>query len=261
MRLTDWLHLDSPLSGHYYGQVVDNEDPEKLGRIRVESEVFQGIGKDDLPWCLPFLPGFPGSKNTGTFWVPEVGAEVMIFFPFRDPQLPVYYARLHTKASWVNDRFRENYPKRYGWEDEDGTYFLVDKQEGFLRIFHRSGVIIHINKDGDVKLLQPGTRKFYISNKDVHLTGNLYVDGHAVVQQWVSSPLYTSEGTGGYVPGEAYNINAVVAKLNEHISIYNSHNHIDSRGGSTSPPSPADSSKPSDGSSGGIHDPGPEPAD
>lgn len=259
MRLVEWYHVTSPLNGHYWGEVVDDQDPEKLGRIRVKSEIFQDIPDSDLPWCLPVLPGFPGSKNTGTFWVPEVGAEVMIYFPFHDPHLPAYYGRLHTQAKWIHNRFRQNYPKRYGWQDENGNFFLVDKQDKFLRIFHESGVIVHINKDGDVKLLQPATRKLYVTNKDVHFTGNLYVDKHLVVQHWISSPLYTSLGVADFSAADAHNINQIVAKLNAHIAHFNGHTHPVA-GGTALPPAP-DTPKNSDGTSSGIHDPGAEPTD
>ena len=60
----------------YVGEVVDNNDPLKKGRIKViVPYIFDGIKTEDLPWCEPTFP-YGGSENLGFFFVPEKGSNV-----------------------------------------------------------------------------------------------------------------------------------------------------------------------------------------
>lgn len=73
--------------GKYRGAVVDNADPERLGRVRVT--VPSLFGADVVTgWALPCVPvgGMPGQ---GWFAVPRVGAGVWVEFEEGDLEFPV----------------------------------------------------------------------------------------------------------------------------------------------------------------------------
>ena len=60
-------------SGIFIGTVVDNNDPKKLGRLKINvPTVYGNIKTDDLPWASPSFPY--GYHDSGIFFVPEVGA-------------------------------------------------------------------------------------------------------------------------------------------------------------------------------------------
>ena len=92
-----YVKLEKPTSGVRKGRVISNEDELKKGRIKcVVPGVFESKNKDELPWCYPQQPAQSGgSVESGSFYVPKVGSEVMISFPYDDPYMPVYSGRFH----------------------------------------------------------------------------------------------------------------------------------------------------------------------
>jgi len=82
---------DTRLLGMYVGYVTDREDPEQLGRVRF---CIPGLIEPYGPWAWPLGTCGGGSKNRGFFAVPEVDAEVAVFFNQGDVDEP-YYLSAH----------------------------------------------------------------------------------------------------------------------------------------------------------------------
>lgn len=78
---------DTRLLGMYVGYVTDRADPEQLGRVRV---CVPGVLEPHGAWAFPLGTVGGGSKNRGFFAVPELGAEVAIFFNQGDVDHPYY---------------------------------------------------------------------------------------------------------------------------------------------------------------------------
>ncbi len=78
--------MAEPLYGKYRGTVVNNVDPEQIGRIQAIVPGVEGF----LPssWAMPCLPW--GGINTGMFTVPAMGAGVWIEFEQGDPNYPIW---------------------------------------------------------------------------------------------------------------------------------------------------------------------------
>lgn len=78
--------MAEPLYGKYRGTVVNNVDPEQIGRIQAIVPGVEGL----LPssWAMPCLPW--GGINTGMFTVPAMGAGVWIEFERGDPNYPIW---------------------------------------------------------------------------------------------------------------------------------------------------------------------------
>lgn len=81
-------------NGWWPGTVVDNADPERVGRCRVRVVQVYGseqedefIADDDLPWALPNGRHYQG---TGEQWVPPVGQTVWVSFIAGDHTDPIY---------------------------------------------------------------------------------------------------------------------------------------------------------------------------
>src|SRR6266508_1820913 len=78
---------DQRLHGMFVGFVVDRNDPEQLGRVRC---CIPGVMEPHGPWAWPLGTVGGGSKNRGFFAVPEVGAEVAVFFNQGSADEPYY---------------------------------------------------------------------------------------------------------------------------------------------------------------------------
>ena len=72
--------------GKYRGQVIDNNDPLMLGRIR--AKVPAVLGDNDTGFALPCSP-YAGN-GVGFFFIPSVGANVWIEFEAGNPDMPIW---------------------------------------------------------------------------------------------------------------------------------------------------------------------------
>lgn len=72
--------------GKFRGTVLQNVDPEQIGRIQVMVPDVSGL----LPssWAMPCVP-FAG-KQSGVYVVPQIGAGVWIEFEQGDPDYPIW---------------------------------------------------------------------------------------------------------------------------------------------------------------------------
>jgi uncharacterized protein involved in type VI secretion and phage assembly len=72
--------------GKYRGTVVNNVDPEQIGRIQaIVPDVSNVV---PTSWAMPCLPG--AGVNTGMFTVPPVGGGVWIEFEQGNPDYPIW---------------------------------------------------------------------------------------------------------------------------------------------------------------------------
>jgi uncharacterized protein involved in type VI secretion and phage assembly len=120
--------------GKYRGTVADVNDPDALGRIKVQvPEVF---GTIISPWALPCAP-YAG-PSVGYYAIPPVGAGVWVEFEAGDPSRPIW-----TGAWWG----RDNPPK-----DEKGTAASPP-----LKIWRsEKGLLLALDDDGNTATLSDG---------------------------------------------------------------------------------------------------------
>jgi len=76
--------------GKYRAFVRDNNDPERLGRVRLEIPAVLGSGRENWSeWAYPCFP-YGGNQDTGMFYVPEAGASVWAEFEGGQVQHPIW---------------------------------------------------------------------------------------------------------------------------------------------------------------------------
>jgi uncharacterized protein involved in type VI secretion and phage assembly len=81
--------------GKYRGLVVDNADPEQLGRLTVR--VPSVLGAEVVTgWAMPCVP-YGGDANQGFLFIPEVGAGVWVEFEEGDLEFPVWVGTYWSK--------------------------------------------------------------------------------------------------------------------------------------------------------------------
>jgi uncharacterized protein involved in type VI secretion and phage assembly len=72
--------------GKYRGVVLDNIDPDRLGRITVQVADVSDV--QPTTWAMPCVP-FAGMQN-GFFVVPAIGSGVWVEFEQGDPDYPIW---------------------------------------------------------------------------------------------------------------------------------------------------------------------------
>ena len=85
---------DERHAGAYYGKyrafIRDNNDPERLGRCRLEIPQVLGEGPDNWSdWASPCFP-YGGNPDMGSFLVPDEGASVWAEFEGGDVRYPIW---------------------------------------------------------------------------------------------------------------------------------------------------------------------------
>lgn len=80
---------DPRFLGLYEGVVAANDDPLRVGRVRV---VIPGVIDEPSAWAPPLGASGGGAAGRGSFVVPKVGADVAVFFKQGDPDQPRYLA-------------------------------------------------------------------------------------------------------------------------------------------------------------------------
>lgn len=80
--------------GRWYGKyrafVRANDDPDRLGRLRLEIPAVLGTGAEAWSaWASPCFP-YGGNPDCGLYLIPEVGASVWAEFEAGDPQCPIW---------------------------------------------------------------------------------------------------------------------------------------------------------------------------
>lgn len=72
--------------GKYRGLVVENIDPEQIGRVLVQ--VPDVLGEIPSSWAMPCVPA--AGIQSGCFIVPPIGSQVWVEFEQGDPNYPIW---------------------------------------------------------------------------------------------------------------------------------------------------------------------------
>jgi Type VI secretion system/phage-baseplate injector OB domain len=72
--------------GKYRGLVVENIDPEQIGRVLVQ--VPDVLGEIPSSWAMPCVPA--AGIQAGCFVVPPIGSQVWVEFEQGDPDYPIW---------------------------------------------------------------------------------------------------------------------------------------------------------------------------
>lgn len=173
----------------YLGDVEDNNDPLKLGRLKIRIDLYEDMETNQLPWSAPQTSLFLGnSENTGMLSVPIVGSQVKVFFPTKDIDHPFYKGADLTNNNKTTF-FEEDYPNTYGFKDDIGNFFKVNKTQKTLLIQHYTSSnilfdgdkIVITHADGAVFELLPGnkikmsTELLEVQATNTNISGNLSV--------------------------------------------------------------------------------------
>lgn len=154
-----------PATMSYLGMVEDNNDPEKLGRLRVRISPYMDFATEDLPWACPTLGTHGNSSNAGGLNVPEKGSQVRVYFPSHDLTAP-YYMGAELNELNRTTFFDDDYPSTYGYKDSTGNFIKVNKARDTVQIQHSSSSNLKVAPDGSMQISLSNGAYFTFSNKN-----------------------------------------------------------------------------------------------
>lgn len=170
IELHDWFKKNDPLAVPLKGKVVDNNDPKKLGRVKMQiTGVLEDTDFTKLPWIYPKNPvGFGGTPDGSDLEVPTIGAELTVEFPYKEVYFGFYtgYQRSETTRQGI---FFEDYPFSYGKRDTQNTYFKVNRAKRYAEFRHTSRTRILIEREGETTMESKHSMRFVSEDKKTEL--------------------------------------------------------------------------------------------
>jgi hypothetical protein len=161
------MENDKILGKWFVGDVVINDDPLKLSRIKVKIPVlFDEYKNDDLPWVALVRPIFRGNaNNAGMFSIPKIGSRVLIQFDKGDIKSGFAFGEIADGVSKPTN-LHVSYPDSYGWVDEKLNEFIIDTRTDITTIKHSSGTKIVIAANGALTVTT-------VADATLNTTGNI----------------------------------------------------------------------------------------
>jgi hypothetical protein len=122
-------YSDDLLATTWLGEVVDIEDPQKVGRVKVKVYgKFDDIPVESIPWAYPGNNHTGGAASGGGFFsVPKKGSIVSVKFDMGNIYHPEYFFQQKISDE-VKAEISESYPNAHVIVYDNVT-------EGFLKIF------------------------------------------------------------------------------------------------------------------------------
>jgi hypothetical protein len=135
----------------YVGEVRDNKDPEKIGKIKVRViNLLDGIKDSDLPWFYPIFPITEGSWS-----VPSIGDFVECCFDRGDIYCGKYLGKAINKDQ-IPSQAIQDYPNTILlYQTKNGSYCSINKLTGEYKIVNPVGAKITMSALGEVSIDAP----------------------------------------------------------------------------------------------------------
>lgn len=169
--------------GKYRGIVVNNKDPEKLGRLRLKIPSVLGESEEAITdWAWPCLP-FGGLAEQGMAFVPEVDAKVWVEFEEGNPDLPIWVGTFWSKPGGTSELPTEaqdvenDDPKRRVLKTTSGHVLEFSDVGGkeAVRLTHKDGATLTMDEKGSVVVANKEGSHIFLNAEDGEAT---FVDQH-----------------------------------------------------------------------------------
>jgi hypothetical protein len=203
---------DDLVATTWLGEVVDIEDPQKIGRIKVKVYgKFDELPTEDIPWAYPGNNQTGGSKSGGGFFsVPKLGSIVSVKFDAGNIYHPEYFF-VQKISDEVKEEISGSYPNAHVIVYDTIT-------EGSLKIFFTEKKGLMLDYKGTQINIKPDKNIDITTTTDINVKCN-----NMIVDQATSIEL-----------GKGAQELAILG--NSFLTLFNSHTHIGNLGAPTSPP-------------------------
>lgn len=220
LRNTSWL-----------GEVVDIEDPQKIGRIKVKVfGKFDELENDAIPWAYPGNNISAGSADGGSFFsVPKKGSIVSIKFDNGNIYYPEYFFNQHLSQDArkeIENSYENAHIIVYDTVTEGALKIFFTEEKGLMIDYKKSQINIKPDKSiviqnasgkGKVEMLDDGNMNITQAETITAKCKKLIVDHSDTIELGAGA-------TEHVVLGDKF------------MTLFNKHTHIGNLGAPTSPP-------------------------
>lgn len=243
--------------GKYRGFVVDNEDPEQLGRLRLT--VPSVLGEEVVSgWAMPCLP-YGGDAGQGFLFLPEIDAGVWVEFEEGDLEFPIWVGTFWGKPGGDSELPKPNGaegaeqdsvqdpPTRkiiktasghtIQFEDADDEVRLIisDGQNENRMVFGANGLAV-VHKDNTIAMDDAGVVIADENGNTVTQDGSGMViedkNGNQIVMGAGGIQVGSSSAAEPFVLGTS-----LATEVANFLTALATHTHVGNMGAPTSPPS------------------------
>ena len=175
----------------YFGKVIINDDPERMGRCKIKVlGVFDELLDNDLPWAFPaYNSTFAGgaSKGYGSISVPKLDTIVRVRFENGDAYSPVYWSipvvNDAMKAE-LNDSYLNSHVVTY---DEDEKMKILYSPSIGLK-YHFNGSHVTINPDKSITIEHDATQSVIeLNGSNITIVANNKIEATAPTKIEINS--------------------------------------------------------------------------
>ena len=168
-----------PVATSCRAKVTDNEDPNDLGRVRVQFDwQAQQDGSMMTPWLRMAQPYAGGGK--GFSFIPEIGEEVMVDFEGGNAERPYVKGTLYNgiddvDGKWVADNNSANKVKAIRTRNGHTIEIHDEGKDGFIRIYdnEKENYILTFSTDRKLIMLEStGNIEMYAKNNIIMHAGH-----------------------------------------------------------------------------------------
>ena len=180
------------------GVVVDNQDPDKLGRVKVKLPT---LNEQDSTYWAP-ISSLGAGKDRGWFFLPEIDDEVLVMFAHGDMSRPVVVGALWNGVDAPPDQNGGSNERRM-LVSREGHKVVFDDDGGKITFTDGGGIGTFEIEADKIKLETTGDAAFFspqdvltIKAKDIEMKAQLNLKIEASTNIAMSGANVTLKGGG-----------------------------------------------------------------
>jgi hypothetical protein len=149
--------LQAKRFGKYEGVVVDNVDPQNLGRLKVKVPLVMGNQEVWAKACVPYAGPLAGGAQIGFFALPPLDSHVWVEFEGGNQDYPIWVG-----CQWIANQTDS--------AEAVPDVVVLRNGAGFIKMSEESGEIVLEAADGSV--LSIGNGSISLEATEINLTAN-----------------------------------------------------------------------------------------
>ncbi|SEM11080.1 Uncharacterized conserved protein, implicated in type VI secretion and phage assembly [Aquimarina amphilecti] len=158
-----------PKSKSQTAVVVDNVDPEGMGRVKIQYAWQKETGETS-PWIRQ--ASLAGGAGQGMYFVPEKGDEVIVDHEGDNAELPIVKGSV-TNASSVPESFKSGNNHLKAIKTRSGNQVTLNDADGSVTIADPSGNTIIMGGNGEITINAPNKITFSSTDIAIEASNNL----------------------------------------------------------------------------------------